>query len=119
MNKKGKINNSVISTAVLALVLLVVLFQMYASLMPTAQSAGDGLGDSSVCESAGGYYNASGDITDIQCYVDADSNVSFGNTAAENGIPFAGLFSGSGVVFLIIMAALVILIVKNLMGTSK
>ena len=38
--KKGGMSTGIINTAILAIVLLVVLFQLYASLVPTAQTAG-------------------------------------------------------------------------------
>ncbi len=80
MHKKG-LSTNIIQTAILSLVLLVVLFQLYASLVPTAQAAGDEL-------------NAS-------------------------GVPLGGLFVSSGIVFLIIMAALIILVVKSFMGGGR
>lgn len=63
-----------IRTAIIAIVMLVVLFKLYASLVPEAQSAGDEL-------------NAS-------------------------GVPLGSLFSGNGVVFIIIMVALIIVIIS-------
>jgi len=76
-----KIGTSMISSAILAIVLLVVLFQLYAVLLPTAQTAGDEL-------------NAT-------------------------GVPLGSLFVGNGVVFVIIMAALVIVVVTSFMGGLK
>lgn len=75
MNKKGNLQTGVLQNAILGLVLLVVLFQLYANLVPEAQSAGDQL-------------NAS-------------------------GVPLGALFSGQGIVFVIIMASLIILVVKS------
>ena len=81
-NKAGKIGTAMIEQAILAIVLLVVLFKLYASLVPEAQTAGDEL-------------NAS-------------------------GVPLGSLFSGSGIVFLIIMASLVFVVVKSfLRGSGK
>ena len=78
-SNKGKLGTSMLNTAILAIVLLVVLFQLYAELIPEAQSAGDDL-----------------------------------NTALA-GSNLGPLFVGTGVVFTIIMAALVILVVKSFM----
>jgi hypothetical protein len=72
-SKKGGLTTGHLSTAIIGIVLLVVLFKLYAALVPEAQDAGDEL-------------NAS-------------------------GVPLGGLFTGSGVVFIIIMAALVISVV--------
>jgi hypothetical protein len=62
-----------IRTAIIAIVMLVVLFKLYAALVPEAQAAGDQL-------------NAS-------------------------GVPLGSLFSANGIVFIIIMVALVIVVV--------
>lgn len=82
-SKKGQtgISTNVLSTAILAIVLLVVLFQLYSDLVPEAQAAGDSL-------------NAS-------------------------GVPLGNLFVGTGVVFVIIMAALIILVVKSFLPRGK
>ena len=80
-SKKGNLNTGVLTTAILALILLVVLFQLYASLVPEAQASGDAL-------------NAS-------------------------GVPLGGLFVGSGIVFVIIMASLIILVVKSFLGSGR
>jgi len=73
-SKKGGLNPGILNSAILGLVLLVVLFQLYAQLIPTAQTAG--------------------------------------NTLCSSGAPLGGLFQGTGIVFVIIMAALIILVVK-------
>ncbi len=80
-SKTGALATGILNSAILALVLLVVLFQLYAQLLPEAQAAGDTL-------------NAS-------------------------GVPLGGLFVGSGVVFVIIMAALIILVVKSFMPGGR
>lgn len=77
MDKKGKLAPGLLQTAILALVLLVVLFQLYAELVPEAQEAGD--------------------------------------TLNTSGVPLGDLFAGSGVVFVIIMAALIVLVVRSFM----
>lgn len=73
-SKAGNLSTSLINQAILALILLVVLFLLYAELVPQAQAAGDSL-------------NAT-------------------------GVPLGGLFTSQGVVFVIIMAALIILVVR-------
>lgn len=71
------LDTGIINKAILGIVLLVVLFQLYAQLMPTAQDAGNDLNSS--------------------------------------GVPLGNLFTGGGVVFIIIMAALIVLVVKSFM----
>jgi len=79
--KKGALGTNILNTAILGIILLVVLFQLYAELIPEAQSAGDAL-----------------------------------NAA---GVPLGNLFVGTGVVFVIIMAALIILVVKSFLPGGK
>lgn len=79
--KKGSLQPGILNTAILGLVLLVVLFQLYAELIPTAQDAGDDL--------------------------------------CNSGAPLGSLFDGTGVVFVIIMAALIILVVKAFLPGGK
>ncbi len=80
-SKTGVLKPGILNNAILALVLLVVLFQLYANLVPEAQAAGDSL-----------------------------------NAA---GVPLGALFVGSGIVFVIIMAALVILVVRSFLPGGK
>lgn len=115
-SKKGKLSTSVLNSAVLAIVLLVVLFQIYASVIPTAQTAGDSMNASNQCGSASCFYNAS---RAVHCTA---HNLTVNDTtpcASPNVIPLSGLFSGQGVVFVIIMAALIILITKSFMKEGK
>jgi len=80
-SRKGKLGTAMINQAILGIVMLVVLFKLYAELVPEAQDAGDDLN--------------------------------------ESGVPFGSLFTGSGVVFIVIMAALIIVVVKSFLGGQK
>ena len=73
----GKLNEGTLNTAIIAIVLLVVLFKLYAALVPEAQAAG--------------------------------------NELNESGAPLGSLFTGNGVVFIIIMAALVVVVIRAFM----
>lgn len=80
-SKKGALSTGMINTTIMAIVLLVVLFKLYAELVPEAQSAGDDL-------------NAS-------------------------GVPFGGLFTGNGIVFIVIMAALLLVVIRSFLSKGK
>lgn len=80
-SRKGALGTGMLGQAILGIVLLVVLFQLYAELVPEAQTAGDAL-------------NAS-------------------------GVPLGGLFTSSGIVFVIIMAALLIVVVMSFLPKGK
>jgi len=77
----SKLSTGMLSGAITAIVLLVILFKLYASLVPEAQAAGDKLN--------------------------------------QTNVPLGSLFIGTGVVFVIIMASLVIVIVKSFMPGGK
>lgn len=115
MNKKGKFGINVVNTAILAIIVLVILFQAFATIMPTAQTAGNLLNASNQCSQAGCAYNAS--LT--QCF-NNDTSGALGVCTALGtgtaGAPLAGLFAGTGVIFVIIMAALLIIVVKGFMS---
>lgn len=80
-SKQGSITTGTVNSAILGIILLVVLFLLYAELMPEAMDAGDALN--------------------------------------ESGVPLGSLFVSGGVVFLIIMAALIILVVKAFLKGGK
>ena len=113
-NKKGKLGVNTLNSAILVIVVLVVLFAAYAAIIPEAQTAGDSLNDSNRCESVSCFYNAT--RTTTACTA---NNATAGDTVIcgtqANSIPLGGLFSGTGVVFVIVMAALLIIVVKGFM----
>lgn len=110
-SKTAKINASVIEKAIMSLIVLVVLFVAYGTIMPTAQSAGNSMNQSNQCTAAGCTWNSS--IT-LSCR-NATGNESATSTCAsgQHVVPLSGLFSGTGVVFLIVMIALILLVVKS------
>lgn len=109
--KRGDLTEKTIGIAVTAIVLLVVLFQLYATLVPEAQAAGNSLGDAASCGNAGGFFNTS----QTACLTNSSPT---GTTISFSTIPLSGLFSGTGVVFVIILAALIVLVVRSFL-TSK
>lgn len=112
-SKLGILKPTVLNTAIIGLVLLVVLFQLYATLIPEAGAAGDSLGDAATCSTAGGFFNGTQNLC-LNGTSPADTaQVTF------QSIPLGGLLGGSGVVFVIIMAALVILVVRSFLPGSK
>ncbi len=116
-SKTGKLNQAVINTAILVIVLLVVLFQIYAAVIPEAQAAGNLMNDSNRCVDVGCFYNVS-EITGAVCLVNSTETVSGALCGGADSIPLASLFSGTGIVFIIIMAALFILVIKSFMKSK-
>jgi len=79
-NRKGQIGAKVTS-AVTAIILVVVLFLMFAELVPEAQTAG--------------------------------------NTLNATGVPLGSLFTGSGVMILLIMVGLILTVLRVVLPSSK
>lgn len=81
-NKAGRLGGAgMVYTAIASFVGMIVLFQLYSTLVPTAQTAGDDL-------------NAT-------------------------GVPLGSFFVSSGVIWVIIMAALVLLIITSFIKRGK
>ena len=124
-DKAGKLNQGVVNTAIVAIVLVVVLFQVYASTMPTAQAAGDLMNASTRCalgtanNGATCFWNSTASAA-LGCQ-DNSTNDAVGQICTDPNyeIPLGQLFNGTGVVFIIIMASLMILVVKSFMKGKK
>ena len=73
LRKKGALGTNILVSSITAIILVTVLFLVYAELVPEAQTAG--------------------------------------NTLNSTGVPLGSLFQADGVVFVIIMAALLLVVV--------
>ena len=111
LNKKGKLNFNILNSAVLVIVILVVLFSAYAAIIPEAQTGGDSLGDSEVCAASSCTYNASGSPSTCQWNTTNTSEC----PNDYDYIPLSSLFSSTGVVFVVVMAALLVLVIQSFM----
>lgn len=80
---------------------LVVLLAIVAELAPEAREAGDELNDSNICNNNGCFYNSSTSV----CQVNSSNTAGCENA---NSVPLGSLFGGSGVVMVLIMAAVFI-----------
>ncbi len=114
-SKDGKFDDSTINFAIVGLILLVILLAIYAVLVPEAQTAGNALNVSNQCQAQSCSYNVSGNISSFKnanCWAtEGDMGVVCAG-GEDRTIPLSGLFSGTGVVFVLVMAALIILIVR-------
>ena len=120
-SKKGGLSPKFINAAVIAIVVLVVLFSIYAAVIPEAQTAGNSLNVSNQCISNGCFYNTTGvnsSLADPKCLATAGDQGASCATVTK-AIPFAGLFSGTGVVFVIVMAAMMIVVVRSYLNKGK
>jgi len=121
LNKFGKLNVKVLNTAILVIVLVVVLFQVFAGIVPEAQSAGDEMNNSNRCADVGCAWNTSSTWLEFGASCAINSSPEGNATACPHAytVPLQGLFSGKGVVFYIIMGMLIILIVKSFIKGKK
>lgn len=116
-NKKAQqvgngFNKTIISIAIV-IITIVVLFNVFASLVPEAQSAGDQFSDATRCSDAGGNFN----VSQALC-LNGTSPADTGTVNFE-AIPVATLFSGTGVVILLLMVFLIIGILRIVLPSSR
>lgn len=118
-----KLKNAMIS-AIILIVLLTVAFFIWGSIVPEAQIGGNALNDTNLCQAEGCFYNTSGlpspgdpDGGSAFCETGVATNLSCATFAGS--IPLSGLFSGDGVVFVIIMAALFLAVLAGIFILMK
>ena len=113
ITKRGQITQKIFLGIVISIIVVVVFLQVYESIVPTAQAAGDSLGDSDICSASGGFFNASQSLCLNGTNPEDTARIAF------EAIPLSGLFSGDGVVFIIIMAAALLVIVVGFLRGRK
>ena len=107
------LNEKKVNVLVIGIVVVLVLFSLYASLVPSAQAQGDAMNDSNRCATVGCYYNSTAPL----CQVNSTSTNAC--TVSNQTIPLSGLFSSSGIVFILMMIGLLIVIIKGYMVGKK
>lgn len=108
--KKGQIGKK-IDSVVVVIITVVVLFLVFAGIVPEAQTAGASLGDAQICSESGGFFNTS----QTACLTNSSTTA---QNFAFQAIPLSGLFSSSGVVILLLMVALFLGVLKLVMPKS-
>ncbi len=107
-----KINN-----VVGIVIFIIVIFQVFGSLVPEAQSAGEQLNASNRCAEIGCFFGDGINGTQDVCFNDnSDEQV---NCAVNNVIPLSSLFSSRGVVILLLMVGLFIGVMRLVMPKGK
>ncbi len=120
MNKKGQIDKK-INTVVIIIISIVVLFQIFAGIVPEAQTAGDQMSDETVCIDTGCVFNTS--LTP-DCQSNRSPQGFGGNSSgtcpfALENIPLSSLFGSSGIVILLLMVLLFLGALKIVIPKSK
>lgn len=120
-NRIAKNNlNSVVTSGAILIITLVVLFQIWASLVPEAQVAGDSLNDSNRCSAVGCFYNSTF-ATAGRCVTNVTSpeSNSTGCSVAGQSIPLSSLFGGKGIVILLLMVLALFTAIRIVLGKGK
>lgn len=113
-DKKGQINiGTKLTTIVVLIITVIVLFQVFASLVPEAQSAGAELSDSTRCGDAGGFFNSSQSLCLNGTNPADTAQVGF------DAIPISSIFSSSGVIILLLMVSLFIGVMSLVLPKSR
>ena len=105
-----------VNSVIMVVVAIVILFSLYAALVPEAMSSGNDLNASNTCVRNGCAWN-----------VTRANDCSSGNTTSTDttycdrteSIPLSSLFTSSGFVFILVMIGLLLLVVKLTMGHGK
>ncbi len=105
------LNRKLIQGILLSIIIIVVLFKVYASLIPEVQSAGADLNDTRQCVSQGFFFNETATV----CQTSENDS----STQAFTSIPLSGIFSQGGIVILLLMIFLIILILKDVLKGQK
>ena len=105
LGKKAQMGQK-INKILIIILTVVILFQVFASLVPEAQSAGTQFGDVQTCSDAGGSFNTTQGLC-LNGTTPADVTL-----VAFNSIPVNSLFSSNGVVILLLMVGLLIIVVR-------
>lgn len=119
----AKISTKAINSVILTIVVIIVLFSAYAELVPEAVTAGSGMNDSLRCAEVGCAWNTSSTWLAIdgaqECAINASPEGNSTMCPNTYTVPLSGFFSAGGVVFMIVMAALIILIVQGLLKKKE
>ena len=113
LGKKAQINLSgKLTSIVVVIITVVVLFQIFASLVPEAQSAGTELSDATRCADAGRFFN----VSQTACLTNSSLE---GIVVSFDAIPISSIFSSSGVVILLLMVSLFVGVIQLVMPKGK
>ena len=122
MNKKAQALNKNIEAGAILIITVIVLFLLFAALVPEAQTAGDSLNlnISDRCNDVGCFYNATDNVnTTVDCKIDLTVNATACTNALASVIPLSSLFGSGGIVFLLVMVFLLLMILRTVLPKSK
>lgn len=106
-----------VNAAVIGIVVILVLFNAYAAIVPDAQDSGDEMTNDARCTTAGGIYCTN--LTPTGCYALVEGCNTSMSGVHYSRIPLGDLFSDSGVVFVLVMSGLLLVGVKGFIAKGK
>ncbi len=113
--KKAQIGRK-IETVIIVIISVVVLFQIFASLVPEAQSAGEEFSDETKCAEAACFFNST---LAPSCVINSSQEGTAACTNKVQIVPLASLFGSSGVIILLLIIVLFIGTIKLVMPKTK
>ena len=109
-----KLNQAFIGSAIMGILIIVVLFNIYAAIVPEAQTAGTDLTDAGICVDVGCFWNEThGALFTGNTSCQVSSELKNETCSSDYTIPLGNLFNSSGIVFLVIMVALLIIVLRG------
>lgn len=108
--KKGQKLSKGINIALTIIISVIVLFQIFTSLTPEAQDAGNRFSDETKCGEAGCFFNST---SPVNCLINSSTEgqgISCPNDVAI--VPLASLFGSSGLIILLLVLFLFIMVFK-------
>ncbi len=114
LNKKAQIGKR-IDIVVTTIISIVVLFFLFADLVPEAQSAGTRF-QSDACSDAGCAFDTSSNLCDINSSAEGDG---IACPIVPQSPPLSSLFGSSGVVIILLMVFLLLIVINIVLPKSR
>lgn len=118
--KKAQIGSKL--TPIIAIIVtVVVLFLVFQTLVPEVQTAGERFSDETKCGESGCFFNSS--LTPF-CQTNSSPQGFGGNSSVAclnsiQTVPLASLFSGSGIVVILVMVFLLLIVIRLVIPKRK
>ena len=117
VSSKGQVNlTKTVTTVVILIITIIVLFGVFNALVPEVQTSGDRFSDATKCAEAGCFSNAS--LTPA-CVINSSLE---GQGACQNPIetiPLGSIFGSTGVVVILVMVFLLLIVLGIVLPSRK
>jgi len=113
-NKKAKLHRGMLTSVIITLVVISVLYTFLGEFIPDVQEQGEQFNITNQCLNAGCYYN--GSTSTCQQY---SNGTITGCTVDIKAVPLAGFFSSGGILVTIIMLGIFLLVVLSVISKKS